>query len=143
MRKILLLSVVALCCMAYSCGGEKNGHPFIMVRNNSNDTIVCVERYAGRIIHDDTLYYCPRFGSPLTSRIPPNSFAKIEPVAEVWEDDFKYLPFIQFFIVDDSIYHNVPCDTIQKYNMILHRYQLKLEDLQRMNWIIDYPPEIK
>jgi len=37
-------------------------------------------------------------------------------------------------------YWNEPCDTIRKYVPILHRYQLTLEDLQRMNWTVVYPP---
>ena len=33
------------------------------------------------------------------------------------------------------------CDTIQKYVPVLYRYQLKLEDLEQMNWTVVYPPE--
>lgn len=36
---------------------------------------------------------------------------------------------------------SAPCDTIQKYVPVLYRYQLKLEDLEQMNWTVVYPPE--
>ncbi|MDR0789437.1 MAG: hypothetical protein LBO06_01435 [Bacteroidales bacterium] len=137
MKKLLFLSVAALCCMSHSCVEEREGHHFITVKNNGNDTIVCVERWQGRIEPDDTLYPCHIGG--LT--ILPNNQREFEAGDEVWEEDFKIIPFIQFFIINDSIYKNIPCDTIRKYNMILHHYKLTLEDLQRMNWVVDYPPK--
>jgi len=37
-------------------------------------------------------------------------------------------------------YIDEPCDTIRKYVPVLHTYQLTLEDLQQMNWMVVYPP---
>jgi hypothetical protein len=44
----------------------------------------------------------------------------------------------------DEIYYNSykePCDTFRKYVPILHCYRLTLQDLERMNWTVVYPPE--
>jgi hypothetical protein len=38
-------------------------------------------------------------------------------------------------------YRETPCDTFRKYVPILHRYQFTIEDMERMNWTIVYPPE--
>ncbi|MDL2231022.1 hypothetical protein LJB75_01225 [Bacteroidales bacterium OttesenSCG-928-L19] len=94
--------------------------------------------WRGTIDTSDTLYRC---------RLGVRSFSdnkcKLKAASRCgyWESDFEDIPYIQFLIVNDSIYRNIPCDTIRKYNMVLHRYQLTLEDLQRMNWVVNYPPE--
>ena len=49
----------------------------------------------------------------------------------------KYLHVILF---DEDIIHTVPWDTIRKNIMTLKRYYLTLEDLQRLDWKITYPP---
>lgn len=43
------------------------------------------------------------------------------------------------FLFDRSIVETVPWDTIKKNYLILKRYDLSLEDLERMNWTITYP----
>jgi hypothetical protein len=51
---------------------------------------------------------------------------------------------ISVFITDANVFYKYwqqPCDTIRKYVPILYTYRLTLEDLQRMNWMIVYPPE--
>jgi len=64
-----------------------------------------------------------------------------------WERDFTVIPYIQILVMDNDIYtfyiskFNYNCDSISNYVPILHCYQLKLEDLQRMNWTVVYPPE--
>lgn len=61
-----------------------------------------------------------------------------------WEGDFEVIPYLQIIVMDGKNYIDYfkePCDTIRKYVPILHRYQLKLEDLERMNWTVVYPPK--
>jgi len=65
----------------------------------------------------------------------------------MWEyyfEDNKYLNLV--FGDYESFYKyyfelHQPCDTIHKYVPILHQYLLTLEDLERMNWTVVYPPE--
>jgi len=61
-----------------------------------------------------------------------------------WEVDFKGMDFIQFVVMDEEMFSKylaTSCDTIRKYVPVLHCYRLALEDLQRMNWTVVYPPE--
>jgi len=43
------------------------------------------------------------------------------------------------FFFDKTTVETLPWDTIKKNYMILKRYDLSLEDLERMNWTIKYP----
>jgi len=64
-----------------------------------------------------------------------------------WEGYFKNNDYLNLLFTDEEIFYKYyfelqqPCDTIHKYVPILHQYLLTLEDLQRMNWTVVYPPE--
>jgi len=61
-----------------------------------------------------------------------------------WESDLNNSYYIQFLIMDGDKFtqhYREPCDSVRKYVPILYCYRLKLEDLQRMNWTVVYPPE--
>jgi hypothetical protein len=63
---------------------------------------------------------------------------------DYWEETLGKHSVFQLLITDAEIFNQYKkdtCDTIRKYVPILHHYQLTLEDLQRMNWTIVYPPE--
>ena len=52
--------------------------------------------------------------------------------------------YLQIIILDRDSYRQYwkePCDTFCKYVPILHRYTLTVEDLEKLNWTITYPPE--
>jgi hypothetical protein len=46
---------------------------------------------------------------------------------------------IMIFIFDAKIIETVPWDTIRTKYLVLKRYDLNLQDLQRLNWTITYP----
>jgi len=56
-----------------------------------------------------------------------------------WENEFKRKSVLQIFVYDGNICKTEMCDTIKKYNKILKRYQLTLNDIESMNWIVNYP----
>ncbi|MDL2224460.1 hypothetical protein LJB92_04015 [Bacteroidales bacterium OttesenSCG-928-M06] len=119
----------------------KNGHEYITFINNSSKDIICFEKWQGKIGLNDTLLEC---GAGLW-QIKTNKIEKFKSLSACWEGDFVVLPFIQYFVLDAAQYDEyageASCDTIRKYIPILQRYQLTLEDLNQMNWIITYPPE--
>jgi len=60
-----------------------------------------------------------------------------------WEIEISDLANVQLMILDnDSLnkYFVSPIDTIHKKVPILHIYQLKQADLEKMNWTVIYPP---
>ena len=138
MKRILII-LISLFFITFSCI-DKEGHKFITIINNSNEDVICLPIIQGKISPDDTLYRCR-----MTKHYFNNNKCILESSArkDTWEDNFNKipLPYIQLLIVKDSVASHIPCDTIRKYNMVLHRYQLTLEDLQSMNWEVYYPPE--
>ena len=136
---ILFIATSMLLC---ACKNKEEGHCYITFINKSGQMIACQEFWSVHITESDTLYQCriPAAGIPADSLV---NFSSLNDSG--WETDFRAIPYIQYLIMDGDIYKdfiNPPnCDTIRKYVPILHRYRLTLEDLQRMNWTVVYPPE--
>jgi hypothetical protein len=142
MKKILKGLILFYCfsLLFVSCESDEDGHEFITIINCSEEEIVYQEIIAGIIQPNDTLYQCSMIQRYAHKNSSTKCYAPIR--SKTWEKLFKSdkLPYIQFLFVKDSIHSNVDCATISKYNMVLHRYQVTLEDLQQMNWTIIYPP---
>lgn len=49
------------------------------------------------------------------------------------------MDYFVLFYYDENIVNTIPWDTIRANYMILKRYDLSYEDLERMNWTITYP----
>jgi len=136
---ILLIAIPILLC---ACPDKEDGHRYITFINKSGQIIACQEFWSGHITNADTLFQC----AIAAVGIPADSLFNFPSLNHSgWETDFRAIPYIQYLIMDGEIYREYiappDCDTIRKYVPILHRYQLTLEDLQRMNWTVIYPPE--
>ncbi len=137
MKNFVKTSLICFFLFSFACG-PKEGHDTITIVNNSNERIP----FQVRIIYDeiypsDTIYDC---GIGIYGSLKDTYYLEAYRNRS-WEVTFKSTPFIQIFMLNDSVHKNVPCNIIRKYNMILHRYQLTLEDLQRMDWTVVYPPD--
>jgi hypothetical protein len=146
MRKIkvlILLSFVAIICTG--CPGKcEYCHQYITFVNKS-DKKIGYQLSFDRILYisQDTIFHC---NNTSDSFIYKNSiFALPCPAKEDnWEEELSNSYYIQCLIMDGEIfskYYTSPCDSISKYVPILHCYRLTLEDLERMNWTVVYPPE--
>ena len=137
-KKILLL--IATSMLLYACPEKEEGHRYIVFVNKSDRDISVQDFWSGHITDADTLFQC-RIGAV---HIPVDSLLNFPSLNySGWETDFNAIPFIQFLVMDDETfveYWMAPCDTIRKNVPVLHRYQLTLADLQRMNWTVVYPP---
>lgn len=134
---LLMCTSILLC----ACPKE-SGHHYITLSNMSGKRIACQALWSGSITNADTLLQC-RIGAV---GIDANSSYKYSSLSADggWKSDFEVIPYLQLLILDGDIYDKylaTPCDTIRKYVPILYRYQFKLEDLERMNWTIVYPPK--
>ncbi|MDR0865596.1 MAG: hypothetical protein LBO74_11775 [Candidatus Symbiothrix sp.] len=147
MKQLKIVTMLLLCSILYACPDNENGHRNIAFVNKSGKYIECQAFWSGHITNADTLFQC-RVGS---IPIPIDSLFYFSSLNDSWETDFNAIPFLQFLIMDAETfgyYANLVdwhirdnCDTIRNNVPILHRYQLTLEDLQRMNWTVVYPPE--
>ncbi|GHT76106.1 hypothetical protein AGMMS50262_13410 [Bacteroidia bacterium] len=137
--KIILLIIASM--LLCGCPNNEEGHRYITFFNKSKKDISCQDFWSGHITDTDTVFQC-RMGAV---GIPADSLCNFPSLNDSgWEEDFRAIPYIQFLVMDREVYKknwNNPCDTIRKYVPILHCYRLTLEDLQRMNWTVIYPPE--
>jgi hypothetical protein len=118
---------------------DRTGQEFIYIVNNSDKTIT----FDFSVNKQDTTFYCSNTGRTVLFDVESNATFKLND-GDVYSNWGSYLKSLTIFILDGKLYDEYcqqPCDTIRKYVPILHTYRLKLEDLQRMNWTVTYPPE--
>jgi len=147
---LLVLSTIVITAVTCERQESENCHPSIRFSNNSENRV--------RV----------NFGF-LNSRHTPNYFSalvRMSPVAtqemfivrsgeqenrsalnivtdclEVAFNDISgNLDTIFVFVFDATLIENTPWDIVVRDNLVLRRYHLTLEDLQRLNWRIAYPP---
>ncbi len=136
----MAILVIATSMLLCACPKDENGHRYITIVNQSDKTVVWQPRFfrIGEIYEQYDCRYT--LGS-----IHSNSSFKFDydDRGHNWEGALN-THYLQIMIMDDQTfeqYVSEPCDTIRKYVPILHTYRLTLEDLQRMNWTVVYPPE--
>ena len=145
MKILIMLLFIAFICTG--CPDKcKDCHQYIMVENRSDIKIRVQMIWSGSITQADTLWHCRKPALPIEINSSRQFESGRSHRGESWEDDFKVIPYIQFLIFDAEIYdetvdYEVPCEETEYTIPVLHRYQLKLEDLQRMNWTVVFPPK--
>jgi hypothetical protein len=142
--KVTLLLIVTS-ILLYACPEkDENGYRYIAFANKSGEKIGYQISFSKIVnIYQDTIFYC---NMTLENFIYNDSSFILECPLRTgsWERELSDLNYIQFLVLDGdkfSQYRTAPCDTIRKYVPILHCYRLTLEDLQRMNWTVMYPPK--
>ncbi len=138
MRRMRIIVLLCACILLCACPKQPIQR-YITLVNKSGKEIVCQQLWCATITNADTLYEC----RIPTQGILANSSYLYESKYG-WGSDLGFLPYIQYLVLDAEKFHeyrSAPCDTIQKYVPVLYRYQLKLEDLEQMNWTVVYPPE--
>ena len=138
---LLITASIVLC----GCPNNDDGHRYITFVNKSEREIACQKFcISGHVTNEDMLFQC---SMPAVGISSDSSYNFRSLGYSGWEAEFTTggLSYAQFLVMDAELYDKYikppNCDTIRKYVPILHRYQLKLEDLQRMNWTVVYPPE--
>jgi len=139
--KITIILIIA-CIVFYACPDREKGHQYITIVNRTNKDVV----YQGLINWTDTFFYCSNTGTTIPITVRADSLNKFE--ADIWSSGWEASlnrgEIMNILVADAEKYNQYwrePCDTIRKYVPILYRYQLTLEDLQRMNWTVVYPPK--
>ena len=144
MRRIKIFFILAGVCFVFcACPENNEGHRYIAIVNTSERNIRVQELWSGSIVFDDSVYQC-RIRTFLGVRDSSIIFKSSS--EKGWETDFQFIPFYQLLVFDNEAFEryalpNYDCDSIRKYVPVLHCYRLTLEDLERMNWTIIYPPE--
>jgi len=119
-----MLIILCIC----SCRTEEY-HYEVHFKNNSSSTV----SISLSLLYPDTTITCP-LGHVEVS--PGNEYSDY--IRCGWEEALENT-YYQLFIINTEIVDTVPCDTISKNNLILRRYQLSVNELDNMNWFINYP----
>jgi hypothetical protein len=134
----ITISLITISILLCACP-EETGQKFIYIVNKSDKRIT----FDFTINKQNTTFYCSDTGRTILFDIESNATFNLDD-GDVYSSWDGFLETLTVFILDGELYNEYwqqPCDTIRKYVPILHRYQLTLEDLQRMNWTVVYPPE--
>jgi hypothetical protein len=134
--KFKVLIIIAL--LLSNCVDRKeneNCHKHVTIINESNKAIYFIA--SGRLYPDTlTLYPDPT----------NNQYYKIEAYSnqnDIYRDCIEYhfnVDSIEmYFIFDAHLLETTSWETVVNNYMILKRYDLTLEDLQRSDWTITYP----
>jgi hypothetical protein len=131
MKTNILIVLWIMLCSA-SCEPWVDHVYSIKIQNNTNDTLLFFESYS----YPDTTITQSK---PILKWIYPKDYSYLDSKKDWDEVLVPPKDTISIFILSK--------DTIDKYRWneiridynILKRYDLSLEDLQRMNWTISYP----
>jgi len=143
MKGIKILFLLLIIFLPSCFGDCKDGHSSIKIVNNSDIRIGFSDWITQDIIYNYEVdfYACMR---PISANSFIDFFCLDGNRIICWENVLNKGKTIHIFFVDIELYEQYwkqPFDTLLKYVPVLHCYRLKLEDLQRMNWTVVYPPE--
>jgi hypothetical protein len=135
-----IIQVFGLLCFGLflnSCFKDKEEDTKIRVMNNSNDTIYM----SFTTEFPDTLFIhmSNPLNNPQFSLIRPSSMQDKfynSPSKGIFSDKIDTL---SVFIFSKYVLMNYQWDIVKSKYMILKRYDLGLNDLEKLNWIVTYP----
>lgn len=136
------ISIVLVIFLVSRCDDRKNCHKTIAIVNRTDRDIYV----QGQRAYPDTLSMVHT-----TSPVSNAYYFKVaahetsdRPLAnrDCWESDFgtALLPSdtLMIFIFDADVVENTSWESVTNDYMVLKRYDLSLEDLERMDWMISY-----
>lgn len=142
-KKIAYL-MLPLVFSATSCGDLlKNGHEYFIVRNESDRKIFfdwCTN-YKDTVIRPEYITPNVIVGNP-SYIINPSSEREIgtEQLFGRIEKLFNDTEYISFMLFDYNLLMTEDPETIAQNYMVLVRYDITLDDLNRTNWTLHFPP---
>jgi hypothetical protein len=146
MKKInIIILLISLLFLGSNCNKEDDVcNKTITVINNSEKAIyvICETHYP------DTLFF-GHFSSPTLDSINNKILAKSSNNRSLlnrdcWEAVFNHgvqIPSdtLMVYVFDAEVLENMDWADIVHDYMVLKRYDLSLQDLERMNWTVEYP----
>ncbi|HET7001559.1 MAG TPA: hypothetical protein VFI33_09630 [Puia sp.] len=128
------------CWMLASCHPDKY-YTLFKIKNNSDKPIYYTysNKYPDTSV-DHSIYIPPGSTRTPGEIINPNSNLSIVKSAPI-EDYFKTIPSdtIEIFIYDANVVKSSPWDSVVTKYLILKRYDLTLDNINKMDRIIVYP----
>jgi len=135
--KIIFIICAQLVLISSSCKKDSSYYDYRLKVINKSDKTIDVDY--SKVFPDTTINSVPYFYHNAGKATPNGTVTLVR--GGTWENAFKgdIHQKLIVFIFDASIVDSTPWDTIRKKYLILKRYDLTLEDLQKVNWSITYP----
>ena len=152
MKNVFKLLVISLISTAVTCEQQENEncHTSIRFSNNTEKDLIVMHRHLS--FHFTDPFNIVRLGFNVkdewhrvnrgeqNNRRAMSTFGRVC-IEHVFEDNKNWGDTVFIYIFDATVVENTPWEVVARDNLILKRYHLTLEDLQRLNWIVSYPPE--
>ncbi len=133
--KYLTILFIVIIIISAKCREDKDCHDTISIINNSDKVIF----YNISSNYPDTLSLANNpFVAGTEFEIEKQSIGK-DIYRDCIEYKFKINSKLIYFIYDAQVLATTPWDTVVKKYLILKRYDLSLQDMQKSNWTITYP----
>jgi len=138
-----IILIVTFLFLNHACGDkEENCHKTITFKNETTDTLYVTSSYE----FPDTTTFAgipnPALNPNFTKVLPNESNTQV-----LWGRDCIELAFkdlipsdtMMIYVFDAQVLETTPWETVKDNHLLLKRYDLSLDDLQKMNWTITYP----
>jgi len=140
MKTLIGIILTVLLCTATSCdpNGDGQWDGRLKITNNSNDSIYSRLQYN---YPDSTILETGHPGAESTF-IAPSKTEKIFSSIK-WEERISFINkqnTLYVFLYSVDTLNKYPWSQIQKDYKILQRYALSIDDLQKLDWNVTYPP---
>lgn len=141
MKKIFNVIVMVQALLLFvSCFREQEGHLSFALVNKSSQSIACQMFEFRKSMEDDTLF---KYWQVTDINVRPDSLVRYVSSEVPWEIEINNCAYVQLMILNNDSLNKCmvsSIDTVHKKVPILHIYQLKQTDLEKMNWTVIYPP---
>jgi len=149
MKNVIKILLLALTCMATRCPDKEseNCHTAIGFSNNSEKSLRVIDKFTDTFF-SDPLDIRKEFAGIVTSRDffihsgeQNNRHVMSGPMCyEALFINERFSDTVYVYVFDAAVVDNTPWEIVAEDYLVLKRYDLSLEDLQRLDWQITYPP---
>jgi hypothetical protein len=140
MKIQIALLLVSLLILGSTCKDEKVCHETINFKNNSSKSLY-IHASGG---YPDTNSFKVEFPNPSLNAQLYKVSSNASNNSALWDKSCLEYKFntndtLMIYVFDAEVLESTPWDTVKTKYLVLKRYDLSLDDLQRRNWTITYP----
>jgi len=151
MKNVIKLLVIFWLSTAVTCEKKEreNCHPSIRFSNNSTKSVRANYRvlhpvhYPNPISALETLSYTAQHEMYKINSGEQNNTRALRSrdcIEHIFNRSDGFLDTLYLFVFDAAVIENTSWDIVVRDQLFLKRYDLTLQDLQRLNWQVTYPP---
>ena len=139
MKGLKISLILFYCFILFACPDKADPiDSTLIIVNNSNENIVYKIEF--NLLGDTSLQ---TFSFPLTTENIENRIILTNEQDSISEGFINYLEnsneILMVYLLSKDTIDQVPWERIRDDNLVLRRYDLTLEDLESLNWTIEYP----